>query len=1006
MRRLHFFAIGLISFLALAACGGPKPDSAIGRQANMVAREGRAGSHKYYRLGPRFEKQLNQMVDQEFLAIAGRKEDVPLELNQEVLINLNYFLNDARGFITRSLNRGQKYIPIMKAILRQKGLPEDLVYLALIESGYRTEAVSRASAVGPWQFIAPTGRRYGLTINEWVDERMDPIKSTYAAADYLITLYEMFHSWPLAIAAYNSGEGKILKGMLKPEVDNYWDMAKADGFLAAETKRYVPSFLAAAIIAKDPLAYGLEVESAQVDTWDEVVVPQPIDLAMAARLSGTNLERIKELNPHLKRMATPPSEQDFILRVPQGSSEVFYQLYAQLPEAQRSNRVIIHLAKRGDTVESVANHYRLTPEVVRQYNNLSMARLKAGQRLVLPASMSQAPGVQEPLAVASVMRTSRQVVSPAVVVTRREFQPKPIIQTRAVTPVLATVSSKSRQPVIATVRHRTRAGETLGELARRYGTTTEKLRADNRLGSNNLREGQVLVVSSNLPVPTAALPRSKTTWVEETEGEPVYYLVKAGDTLGTIADIYKTSPEQLRTLNSLPNSNILAGQKLVVGSGPARSSQTASVERKGSDLSTRSAPSSHVVSSGDTISQIAARYQMTSQELMDLNKLHNDRVSPGQKLRVRAATQPAQAAAAVARSSVSGQVLGDASRVGQRPSQKASQGNIPDKSVPASRAVAGEKSSAAFYEVVSGDTISQIAENHHLTSAELRELNHLSGDQLRVGQKLQVSVKGKARVESGSRSAKSSSALYEVAKGDTVSQIAERHQMTSAELKSLNNLTGDQLRVGQKLKVASVTRQSENRATAKAAPQTASKAVPKAATKTSATVYEVTVGDTVSQIASRHNMTTSELRELNNLTNDQIKPGQKLKVKGQTSPAKPASPTGSATSSKSSTQTSAGQFYIVEVGDTLASVAAYLKTTPAQLRTANKLTSDRLSPGLKLIAPSRSSVSHAKGGSYQVKDGDSLYSVARAHNLTVDQLKKLNGKKDDDLKPGQNLKVK
>ncbi|MDR1395987.1 MAG: LysM peptidoglycan-binding domain-containing protein, partial [Deltaproteobacteria bacterium] len=835
---LNYFGLSAFCLAALGflGCGYSNPDSAMGRQANMVAREGRSGGQKYYRLGPKFEKQLAQMVNQELGVISGRQEEVPLELNQEVLINVNYFLNDARGFMTRSLNRGQKYIPVMKAILKQKGLPEDLVYLALIESGFRTDAVSHASAVGPWQFIAGTGRRYGLTINDWVDERMDPIKATYAAADYLTALYEMFNSWPLAIAAYNSGEGKIMKGMARPEVDNYWDMAKADGFLANETKRYVPSFLAAAIIAKDPLAYGFEVESGQIDNWDEVIVPEPIDLSMAAQLAGSSLERLRELNPHLKRMSTPPSEEDFVLRVPVGAGTSFYQLYAQLPEAQRSSRVTIHTARRGDTVESVAGRYNLTPDIVRQYNNLTASRLTAGQQLVLPASMAQTPGSTVPAQTAVASAMNSRPASGSAVRPVREVQSvqirtgptsgpapvriEPAVSARAVIPVrpdtVRTSASRSA-PVIHSLRHRVRSGDTLGDLARLYGTTADKLRTDNNLASSSIREGQVLLVNSNLPVTPQSLPRSRTSWVEETEGAPIYHTVQSGDTVSTLAARYSITQDQILTLNNLSGPSIKAGQKLLIGTGPAEQ---------------RAAPASYVVQAGDTVSTIAEKHRLSSNQLRALNSLKDDTIHPGQKLAVAAASASAPA----------------------RTSDPAGRG--------------GTKTIV----VQAGDTVSTIAERSRMTSAELRSLNNLRGDRIVQGQKLSVldsAAPAPEAVPAAARPARAAEALYSVVPGDTVSTIAERHGLTSARLRELNDLQGDHIIAGQRLRVAVPD--------ASPAPAPAARS----SARETGRYYEVASGDTVSTIAERFDLTSNELRELNSLKNDQIRSGQRLLVGAQ-----------------------------------------------------------------------------------------------------------------------------
>jgi membrane-bound lytic murein transglycosylase D len=1140
----------------------------------MVAREGRSGGQKYYRLGPRFEKQLDQMVNQEFRAISGRKEDVPLELNQEVLINVNYFLNDARGFMTRSLNRGQKYIPIMKAILKQKGLPEDLVYLALIESGFRTEAVSHASAVGPWQFIAATGRRYGLTINEWVDERMDPIKSTYAAADYLIALYDMFNSWPLAIAAYNSGEGKIMKGMAKPEVDNYWDMAKADGFLAAETKRYVPSFLAAAIIAKDPLAYGLEVESSPVDVWDEVVVPEPIDLSMAAQLSGSSVERIKELNPHLKRLSTPPSELDFVLRVPVGASSSFYQLYAQLPEAQKSRRITIHVARRGETVDSVASRYNLTPEVVRQYNNLTSARLSNGQQLVLPASMAQIPDSQVPVQTAVARTSSRPAPRPGEVqavravqavetqpAARRTSEPRtpsavsPPIMVPAVRAVTASASRNNRAPVIHSIRHRVRSGDTLGDLARLYGTSVDKLKADNRLASSSIQEGQVLLVNSNLPLTPATLPKTRTTWVEETEGVPVYHTVQSGETVSTIAARYNITQEQLNNHNNLTGSRIRTGQRLLIGTGPAEAdprtaSSTYSV-RSGDTLSTVAerhrltiaqlrnlnslsddvirpgqiltvsaerpqAPAVRTagqrvyeVRSGDTVSTIAERHNMTTAELRALNNLKGDRIVQGQKLKVAQTQAPVQIAQAGRTSSSANRVYtvvpGDTvSTVAERHNLSSAllrelnnlesdiirSGQtliLTSESVSPAPKVTAASSESRIYEVAAGDTVSTIAERHSMTSAQLRDLNSLKNDHIRSGQKLKVTGSPDARpdvrtaVQTNSQtpqvrtaqaqSSGQSDGFYEVVPGDTVSTIAYRFGLSSDELKELNNLSGNQIRSGQKLKIKSQAASSPGpdspvqAIAVQSSPQAGSgqtgmhEVVPgdtvstiaerygmksadlralnglsgdnirigqklKVAGSAASSVqapssqtrgqndlvqtgtYEVMPGDTVSTIAERHGIKSADLRALNGLSGDSIRIGQKLKVAGV--PADQAARPQASSSSRGGQET-----YTVESGDSLESVAAFFKTTPAELRRINGLKSDSLSAGQVLnVRTAAGSVRQSAqtgggpAGTYQVQAGDTMYSIARVNGISVDELKRLNNKNDNNIQPGQSLKVK
>ncbi|MDR1111673.1 MAG: LysM peptidoglycan-binding domain-containing protein [Deltaproteobacteria bacterium] len=1009
MRRFGLSAPSILSLVALAAimatscgAGGGSRNSTIGRQASQVAREGRGGGQKYYQLGPQFEQRLDQMVGQEIMALSSRKEDLPLELNQDVLVNLRYFLNDARGFMIRSLSRGQKYIPMMKAILRQKGLPEDLVYLALIESGFRTEAVSTASAVGPWQFIAGTGRRYGLVIDEWVDERMDPVKSTYAAADYLTALHEMFKSWPLAIAAYNTGEGKIQRGMRDPDTDNYWDMARRDGFLANETKRYVPSFLAVTIISKDPQAYGLEIESAPPDAWEDVVVPDPMDLSLAASLSGSTLERLKELNPHLKRMATPPNEANFVLRVPEGSRANFYRLYAQLPEARRGGGIITHTARRGETVDQVASRYQLTPAVVRQYNNLPEgARLAGGQQLVLPASMP--PETTSDVVVAAAQQTaSRPSSRPEVPAPSSEPWPEPATApappaSQPPRPAAVASSQPRRSQVINSISHRVRSGDTILGIAKLYGVKAEQIKSDNKLASNDIMEGQVLNIRSNLPLTAATSSRaSRNTWVEVSEGVPVSHTVQKGETISSIAANYRVSQRQLMDLNNLSSNTIRVGQRLAIGTGPAPSRDlTGSVE--------------YTVVSGDTVSTIAERHGLTSEELRGINNLSGNNIRAGQKLRVPASAQGAPSGGRpaeyeVQRGDTVGQIAerlgvgaddlrrlndlsGDIIRVGQR------------------LKIAGGGTVERTYEVVAGDTLGGIAGRHGMSSAQLRELNGLTGDNLRIGQKLKVLEGGQAA--QASQAAASAQAprtsgdfdTYVVQAGDTVSQIAERFGMGSAELREINNLRNDGLRVGQRLFVIP------------------GQPVPAAASGE----YVVQAGDTLSQIAERHGLRSAELRELNGLSGDVLRPGQRLKVAIASQAAaattaapaqrRPESPAARATSS------STGE-YVVQAGDTLSQIAERHGLRSADLRELNGLAGDVVRVGQRLRVPvagqtapsqrpaeSQASTVAAPAGEYVVQGGDTLSQIAERHGLRSAELRELNGLSGDSIRVGQRLRV-
>jgi membrane-bound lytic murein transglycosylase D len=232
------------------------------------------------------------------------------------------YQTNLRGFYSRALSRSGRYLPQMTAILKREGVPPELAYLPLVESGFSTRAVSRAGAVGPWQFIPGTGRRYGLRIDNYVDERRDPVKSTEAAARYLKDLHDMFGDWHLALAGYNTGEGRIQRILENGNAADFWEMGER-GYLCDETKNYVPGFLAAVQIAVEPQAYGFDPPSCGSVDYDAVNVDRerPLRLSTVAQLSGCSLDELRELNPALHRGVVPP--QGYTVYLPKGAKETF-----------------------------------------------------------------------------------------------------------------------------------------------------------------------------------------------------------------------------------------------------------------------------------------------------------------------------------------------------------------------------------------------------------------------------------------------------------------------------------------------------------------------------------------------------------------------------------------------------------------------------------------------------------------------------------------------------------
>jgi membrane-bound lytic murein transglycosylase D len=361
-----------------------------------------------------------------------------------------------RDRFTIWLGRLERYEGMIRTRFRRFGLPEDLVYLALIESGYSSTAVSRARAVGMWQFIVSTARLYDLRVDGWVDERRDPFKATDAAARHLLDLKGQFDSWYLAAAAYNGGATRVTRGLerLQPE-DSLSDQtffALSDRrYLRRETRDYVPKLIAAAIIVKDAASFGFDsITPLAPLVFDEIVVPDQTGLDVLATLADTTPAAIVELNPHYYRGVTPPGEQA-IVRVPRGRGTLVARRYAALSLSERVN-FLSHVVRRGETLGEIAERYRVSLSFIRAANpGVRPRRLRIGQRLTIPISIAARRGAVQPLPLPPLRR--RRTVT---------------------TSRLATPSDG-----VYTVRR----GDTLWVVSRRYGVTVSDLQRWNGMAS-------------------------------------------------------------------------------------------------------------------------------------------------------------------------------------------------------------------------------------------------------------------------------------------------------------------------------------------------------------------------------------------------------------------------------------------------------------------------------------------------------------------------------------------
>lgn len=618
---------------------------------------------------------------------------------REVERYVGRFQSDLRGFYGRALERSGRFVPTMTSILEREGVPPDLVYLPLIESGFQTGAVSHAGAVGPWQFIRGTGRRYGLRIDGYVDERRDPIKSTEAAARYLRDLYDMFNDWHLSLAAYNTGEGNIGRILERRGWQDYWAMGER-GYLVRETKEYVPRFLAALQIARSPEAYGFERPQGEPMAFDWVRVTRPINLSTVAEICGTSTSEIRELNPALTRGVVP--QNGYTLRIPKGMKQTFMAAASRLPAAQ----VYAAKARRGgncsgmqadgsyclrsgETIGAIAQRYGVSTQTLLKANGIrDPRRVSVGQVLVIPG-----------------------------------YRPRRSAETYAKAPAGGTHR--------AAVTHRVRAGETMGSIATRYGMTASSLARNNAIRNvNRLRIGQVLQIPAR-GTRVAAAPRAEVASAAKSaavakpalkepsaparmatrEAERSIYsvpsvtdpprrpaanaathTVRAGETPFVIAQRYGVSLDSLLRANGVRDARrIQVGRTLVIpGRGGA---STASAPRSGSTART------HKVASGHTVADIAARYGVSTSELLRANGIRDARrLQIGRTLVIPAAGKRTATASAT------------------RP-----------------------QASARIHTVRSGDTLYSIARRYRVSVNALSSFNGIrNAGSIRVGQKLRI----------------------------------------------------------------------------------------------------------------------------------------------------------------------------------------------------------------------------------------------------------------------------
>ena len=459
--------------------------------------------------------------------LKNTRSDLPLVMNDEVAGYLNFFSTRGHGTVERALTRAGRYRELITRILKEEGVPQDLIYLAQAESGFHPLALSRAGARGMWQFMASRASGYGLERNWWVDERQDPEKSTRAAARHLKDLYNQFGDWYLAMAAYNSGPGNVQQAVKRTGYADFWELYRRN-VLPKETKNYVPIIVAVTIMAKNPAQYGLESITPDPPLASETVhIDYPIDLRLVAEAVDAPMDALQELNPSLLRMTTP-KEGGYDLRLPVGSKEKYERAIAAIPADKRVSWRF-HSVQTGDTLASIAKKYRTTARAVAQANGMGEDAEIGGQtKLIIPVTASN----------------SRYADGAPAAFSKHPF------------------------------RYRARKGDTVLSVADDFGVPAERLRKWNHLRGNDLRKGRTLLIykpidpelaaSEREPSPTKNSKRHKGKDLAAAKSGKVYHKVKAGETLFSIASAYGTTVEALKRDNPRLSATLRPGATLVI----------------------------------------------------------------------------------------------------------------------------------------------------------------------------------------------------------------------------------------------------------------------------------------------------------------------------------------------------------------------------------------------------------------------------------------------------------